>query len=62
MEKPLTDEALLEQIHRIRTQLDRYQKLIERGENPVDTKEMREEMSRLNHFKLEAQKRGLTVD
>ena len=62
MELKLTDEELLEHLHRIRKQMDKYQKLIERGENPVDVKQMREEMSRLNHFKLEARRRGLSVD
>jgi len=62
METPWTDDELLEHMRRLRKQLDKYQLLIERGENPVDVKQMREEMSRLNHYKLEARRRGLRED
>ncbi len=62
MEKNWNDEDLLEQIHKLRHLLDTYQKQLEKGNVTVDRKDMREEMSRLNQLKLEARKRGLTVD
>ncbi len=62
MTEKMTDEELLEHIHKIRHLLDTYQKQLESGNQSIEVDNMREEMSRLNHLKLEARKRGLSTE
>ena len=62
MDKKMTDKELLEHIHKIRHLLETCQKQLEKGNQSIEIKDMKEEMSRLNHLKLEARKRGLSTD
>jgi len=58
----LTDDALLEEIHRHRRQLDHLRQQLETGQGTVEAEDLRRRMSNLNHLKLEARRRGLSVD
>ncbi len=57
-----TRERLLEEIQQTRERLDTIRIQLESGQSGVDYNEMRTDMSRLNHLKLEAKKRGLTIE
>ncbi|MDX9752485.1 MAG: hypothetical protein RBU29_00895 [bacterium] len=62
MEEKISDQEIMEQIHMTRKWIEKFQELIEEHRGAVKIDELRKEMSRLNHLKLEARKRGLLVD
>ena len=58
----LTDDELVEEIHRNRKQLEHLRVQLETGQGTVDPGDLRRRMSNLNHLKMEARRRGLSVD
>jgi hypothetical protein len=58
----LSDNEIMEQIHEARKWIDKYQELINENKSEVDVKDIRKEMSKLNHLKMEARKRGLQAE
>lgn len=60
--KQLTDEELMQQIHEVRKWIDKYQEMIDKHKGEVDIKDVRKEMGQLQDLKVEAQRRGLSVE
>ncbi|MBN2326081.1 MAG: hypothetical protein JXR73_02930 [Candidatus Omnitrophica bacterium] len=57
-----TDEQILDEIHRLRKQLDRIRIQLETGKGAVEHDDLRSKMSQLNLLKLEAKKRGVSIE
>lgn len=58
----LNDTELLQLITDTRKKLDSFEVELNQADNSVDKAAMRAEMTRLNHLKLEANKRSLDVN
>lgn len=57
----ISDQELLQLIAETREKLDAFAADLDRSDNSVNKAAMRAEMTRLNHLKLEANKRSLTI-
>lgn len=55
----IPDEELIQSIAETRRNLDEFEAKLNQSDNSVDKVAMRAQMTRLNHLKLEANKRGL---
>lgn len=58
----LSDEELIRQAKESRKNLEAYESALDENDNSVDRAAMRNEMSRLNLLKIEAKRRGLSMD
>lgn len=57
-----TDEQILEELHRMRTQIERIRIRLESGQGSVDHNDLRTRMSQLNLLKDEAKNRRLPCE
>ncbi|MGC9329171.1 MAG: hypothetical protein ACP5I1_16175 [Candidatus Hinthialibacter sp.] len=57
-----TDQQILDEIHRLRKQLERIRFQLETGKGAVEHDDMRAKMSQLNLLKTEAKKRGVSIE
>jgi hypothetical protein len=59
---PYSDEQVVEEIQRLRAQIERIRVRLESGQGGVDHNDLRARMSEINLLKLEARKRRLPVE
>ena len=57
----MSDEELIQLIKETRSTLEDYEKQLNESDNSVNKAGMRSEMTRLNHLKLEANRRSLKI-